>query len=104
MPKYTVSGYFTETVEADDAEEAINYACDKIGNGWHWEAEEVTDAPAGNLVRFTADDAAVLLGRPITGTEYDNLVKALEFSSMTEAFTEVVHEVCGYPDEEGTHE
>jgi hypothetical protein len=39
--QFQVSGHYTMNVEAETEEEAIDRACDKIGNGWHWEAEEV---------------------------------------------------------------
>lgn len=53
-------------------------------------------SPPRNLAQFTTDDAEQLVGRPITEEEYRSLVKALPYSTMGEAFTEVVHSICGY--------
>jgi hypothetical protein len=51
-----------------------------------------------NLARFTEADAAEVLGRPITDDEYRRLVKALPYSTMGDAFAEVVFNVCDADD------
>jgi hypothetical protein len=39
---YMVRGSYPFAVEADSPEEAVDKACDKIGNGWEWEAVEAS--------------------------------------------------------------
>jgi len=50
-----------------------------------------------NLVQFTEADAETVLGRPLTESEYRRIVKTLEFSSMSEVFSDVVF-ACAEPD------
>ena len=38
---WSVSGHYPYGVEADTAEEAVEKACDKVGNGWEWEAKPI---------------------------------------------------------------
>lgn len=52
------------------------------------------DEMSRNLIQFTEEDAENVLGRPITEDEYRRLVKALPFSSMPDAFVDVVSSVC----------
>ena len=44
---------------------------------------------AKNIVRFTEEDAAAVLGRPLTDNEYQRLVKTAEFL-FPEIFAEMV--------------
>ena len=99
----------TVPVECDTLAEAERVATERLGHDedygftYQFGPTDVA-ARARNLAHFTEEDAATLLGRPITDEEYRRLVKSLPHSTMGEAFTEVVHSVCGYPDdeEEGT--
>jgi hypothetical protein len=54
--------------------------------------KSIADKP---LVLFTAADAEIVLGRPITDDEYRNLVKVLAVSCLSGIFLELVMEVCG---------
>lgn len=54
-----------------------------------------------NILQLTELDAAAYAGRSITDAEYERLVKAIEWSSIPEAFGEVVFAVCGYDDGTG---
>lgn len=58
MAEWIVSGSYGMKVDADTAEEAIEYACDKIGNGWNWEAEEVQSSASFMVKRFYRDEAS----------------------------------------------
>lgn len=67
MKQWSVSGHYPYTVEADTEEEAVEQACDKIGSGWEWQAEEVTDAAPVPLrlvrhLELTAEDMRDLIG------------------------------------------
>ena len=54
-----------------------------------------------NLVSFSEADAEESYGRPITEDEYRTLIKALPYSSIPDAFSEVVFAVCSQgPDED----
>jgi hypothetical protein len=58
------------------------------------------DGPREILFTVTRELASEIAGREITDDEADRLVKALPFSSIPDAVSEVVSAVCGYPDED----
>lgn len=60
MKQWIVSGTYSMTVEADTEEEAVEYGCDKIGNGWHWEAVEVGEVSRADIAPATQIHTAVI--------------------------------------------
>lgn len=41
IKQWIVSGHYSLIVEAETEAEAIDRGCDKIGNGWEWQAVQV---------------------------------------------------------------
>ena len=51
---WSVTGHYPYPVEADSEQEAVEKACDKIGNGWEWQAAHLAVRPAALLADLDA--------------------------------------------------